>query len=154
MISDQINYFKAKFKPTNFQGSSQSTRNSFEAPRTFCPANLHSFTGHFEFSPDISLSKCPASIKCFAGHLFIGHCLDLPSPDKMSGEIKPLRRAFSKFAGHVRRISCTLTLLLPRVIYTKLFPHHKFLTSPLEVLVKPKSIKRLNLMTRISIFRV
>ena len=71
----------------------QSTRNSFEPRRTFCPVNLQSFAGHLEFSPDISLWNV-WQISNF-------------SLDILSGETKLLRRTFSKFAGHVEfRVLC------------------------------------------------
>ena len=52
--------------------------------------NLQSFAGHLEFSPDISFQNV-WRISNF-------------SLDILSGEIKLLRRTFSKFAVHVRRV--------------------------------------------------
>ncbi len=83
--------------PTSFSGDiakhrkkMQSTRNSFEPRRTFCPANLESFAGHLEFSPDVSL-------------WYVWRISNF-SLDILSGEIKLLRWTFPKFAGHVRQV--------------------------------------------------
>ncbi len=70
----------------------QSTRNWFELRRTFCPANLQSFAGHFECSLDISLYKNVQRLVIYSPDIVF----DLLSPVILSGDIKLLRRTFFK----------------------------------------------------------
>ena len=61
--------------------------------RTFCPANLRFFAGHFRLSSDIF------KLRMTGKHRFIFSSLDI-----LSGDLGALRRTFLKFARHVRRV--------------------------------------------------
>ncbi len=71
----------------------QASRKLFATRRTKCPANLRFFAGHFRVSPDIF------KLRMAGEQRFIFSSLDI-----LSGDLVVLRRTFSKFAGHVRRV--------------------------------------------------
>ncbi len=74
-------------------GEGQASRKLFMTRGTFCPANLRFFAGHFRLSSDIF------KLRMTGKHRFIFSSLDI-----LSGDLGALRRTFSKFAGHVRRV--------------------------------------------------